>query len=101
MKRMPNLDNATPGYLADELGKAREKKKEYEQLEGFYKSALVARLGDETECEGDEFVAEVTESSRTALSAPLVRASMDQDWIDEHSTTSYFNVVKTKRKAKE
>lgn len=42
--KAPNLDNATPGGLADQLGDVREQIKELEKTEGFLKEALKARM---------------------------------------------------------
>lgn len=44
---MPKLDNATPSFLIDELGKVREQIKHLEKYEGIYKEALQGRIRKE------------------------------------------------------
>lgn len=42
-KNPPNLENATPEWLVDELGRIRRIMSRVKKLEGFYKEALKAR----------------------------------------------------------
>jgi hypothetical protein len=50
-RTVPNLDNATPASIIDELGGVRVEKKRLEFLEGIYKQALEARV-TETQLKG-------------------------------------------------
>lgn len=44
---IPNLENATPGYLVDEITKIRVEQSRLTFLEGVYKEALKARITPE------------------------------------------------------
>lgn len=59
---MPKLDNATPSFLIDELGKVREQIKHLEKYEGIYKEALMGRIRKE-EKEAAEAKAKAAESN--------------------------------------
>lgn len=43
---IPNLENATPGFLVDEIAKIRTEQSRLKFLEGVYKQALQARITD-------------------------------------------------------
>jgi len=59
---MPDLSNATPSFLIDEIGTQRVIKTAAEKLEKFYKTALYARMGDdETTVEGEKFAGLIEE----------------------------------------
>jgi len=53
--KIPDLSNATPGFLIDEIGKLREEQKRIKFLEGFYKQALEARAS-KAQLNGTEFI---------------------------------------------
>jgi hypothetical protein len=93
-------EQATPAYLVDALGKAREDKAEAEKRENFYKEALKGRLADgEKAVAGDLFRADVTQQERTTLSTTKVEAEIgveecrNRGWYQ----TSSFPVIRTKR----
>src|SRR4051812_23850724 len=44
---IPNLENATPGFLVDEIAKIRVEQSRLKFLEGVYKQALQARITPE------------------------------------------------------
>jgi len=44
---IPNLENATPGFLVDEIAKIRVESSRLKFLEGVYKQALMARITPE------------------------------------------------------
>lgn len=52
---MPNLENATPAFLIDEIGRLRAEQARAKKLEGVYKQALEARWTDE-QSKGEEFI---------------------------------------------
>jgi len=54
-KTIPNLENATPGFLVDELGKIRAEASRLKFLEGIYKQALEARCTP-TQLNGTKFI---------------------------------------------
>lgn len=73
----PDLANATPEFLLDELGQTREVKKASEGHEAFLKTALLARLEDgETAIEGELFDGTISEGGSTRLNAGLLEDFM-------------------------
>lgn len=95
-------DNTTPEHIVDELGLARELKKEGERRENFYKEALKGRTDDfenEIAFEGDQFECEVIFSERTGISGPLVEEDLGQEECRERGyyKTSSVTTIKTKR----
>ena len=92
-------ENATPEHIVDELGLARELKKEAERREGFYKEALKGRMGDEKEFTGDHFECEIIDSERCGISGPLVEADLGVSECQERGyyKTTPVRTVKTKR----
>lgn len=92
-------ENATPEHIVDELGLARELKKEAERREGFYKEALKGRMGDEKEFSGDQFECEVISVERCAISGPLVEEDLGVLACQERGyyKTSEYQTIKTKR----
>lgn len=54
-KSIPNLENATPGFLVDEIGRIRVETARLKFLDGVYKQALEARLSPE-ELSGDKLI---------------------------------------------
>lgn len=93
-----NLANATPEFLSDELGEIREVLKEGKKQEGFIKAALKARMDEGMDLvEGDYFRTTIDESVRNGLDTPKIKASMSQEWIDEHSKTTEVTTVRSKR----
>jgi hypothetical protein len=95
--KMPDLSNATPTFLVDELGKLREQASDLKKLEGVYKQALMARLNGKQVVEGEEFVAMISSEKRTSLDTSKIKEEMDDDWVQEHSRTTEFKKISTKR----
>lgn len=100
---MPTLGpNTTPEYLVDELGKARAHKKHWEAAEEFYKESLKGRTSKErakgkTSFQGDLFLANFEEKSRTGLDTTAIKDEMGEDWVKEHSATTDYTQITTKR----
>lgn len=98
--KMPNLDNATPGFLVDELGAVREQIKDLQKHEGYFKEALKARLEPgQTTVDGEVFSALIEEVEQVRLDTPLIRKDMDEEWLDEHSKLVEFIMIKTARRS--
>ncbi len=51
-KTVPNLENATPGFLLDEIARMRVEAARLKFLDGVYKQALDARITDEQKLNG-------------------------------------------------
>lgn len=97
--KVPNLANATPEFLADEIGKLAEARKENEKMEKLYKEALKARcknLGIDF-VQGEEFEVSITKSDRTALDTTAVKAEMGDDWWAERCKISEVTTVRSGR----
>jgi len=54
-KTIPNLENATPGFLVDEIERLRLEQARAKYLEGIYKQALDARVTPEQKA-GTQFI---------------------------------------------
>jgi hypothetical protein len=98
-KKMPNLDNATPGFIVDELGSVREEIKNLVKFEGYYKEALKARLepGQAT-VDGETFSALIVDTEQVRLDTARIKEDMDEVWLDEHSKLIEFITIKTARR---
>ncbi len=96
---IPNLDNATPEFLIDEIERVRDEQKPLKKLEGIYKEALKARLPEnQNAVEGEFYAGIISEEERTGLDTAKIRKDMDDDWIQEHSTTSTYAKISTVKK---
>lgn len=95
---IPNLANATPEFLTDELGEVRAQIKKLEKLKDLYSEALQgrARLLGQTKFIGDKYTSEIVQMSRTGLDTAKVKESMDEDWVAEHSKTTEYSQVNVK-----
>lgn len=95
---LPNLDNATPEILVDWLGGAREQIKELQQLEGYYKEALKARIAEgQDEIIGEKFAAEIKEISQSRLDSATVKEEMGEEWWEDHCKLIEFQQIRTRR----
>lgn len=98
LKDMPNLSNATPEFLVDELGAVRNQIKELKKREGFFKQALEARLEpDQAEVAGEVYTATITLTVSERLDTASIRDEMSPEWINSHSKVSEYNTIRTKR----
>ncbi len=95
--RMPDLSNATPTFLVDELGGVREQIKELQKLEGFYKEALQARSGGKTTIEGETFVALLTDQTQQRIDTKGLKEEFGEEWYQDHTKTIEFKKIQTTR----
>ncbi len=95
--KMPDLRNATPMYITDELGAIRDQQKGLKKLEGYFKDALLARVSAGSVTEGENYTAQVSSESRTTLDTKGIREEMGPDWCSERSQTTDFIKVSTKK----
>jgi hypothetical protein len=98
--RVPNLDNATPGMLIDEIGVVREQMSSLKKTEGFLKQALTARLEEgQTIVEGDNTHDGLIENTvQERLDTPKIREDMDDEWIRDHTKVLEYKTIRTTRK---
>ncbi len=97
--RMPNLDNATPMSLVDDLGETREKISALKKLEGIYKEALKARLdeGQET-VEGDKFNALIEQVTQSRLDTDQVKLRLQPEILETCYKEITFITIRTSRR---
>lgn len=94
-QELPNLANATPSFLIDEMGKLRAEIKKLQQLEGYYKEGLKARWPeDETSLDGETYSCNKENVVQFRLNTEMIRADMDEDWIRDHSKTLSYSQFK-------
>jgi len=98
---MPNLSNATPEFIVDELGRVREQLKELKTLEGFYKQGLMARRADgQNVISGQYFDCSITLELQVRISADKVREYFknDPDTLSSLQDDIEMQVIRTPRK---
>jgi len=80
-KTIPNLENATPGFLVDEIEKLRVEQARCKYLEGIYKQALEARVTPEQKS-----------GAQTILGAASIGTyrMQTQERIDTEAVKEYF-----------
>ncbi len=101
--KIPNLANATPGFLADELGKTRESMKALMRYEGICKEGLKGRAqtptkGDPIEVQGRNFTATISEVSQSRIDTEKLKKTYGEDWYNEHCKEITFQKVSTSRR---
>ena len=90
--------NITPEMLVDELGEAKEKKAYWEKAEAFYKEAMKARADGARSIIGENFIATISEQSRTTLNSDAVRKILTDKEVAECEQTATFDQVNVKRR---
>lgn len=96
---MPNLDNATPGSLVDDLGATRVESAKLKKREGFLKQALFARLDEgQTLVEGEKFNAMIQDVVQERLDTEKIRASETDEWLEDHTKVVEFKQIRTAKK---
>ena len=94
-------DNVTPEYLADELGLAKEHRKYWDKVEGFYKEALTgrtAKLRPKTKTfTGDEFQAVFSDRSKTFYDMEAIRTEMGDKWLAKFERTTEYVQIDAKK----
>lgn len=109
-REVPNLENATPGGLIDQLGDIRKDLKELKYLEGIYRGALDARCTEEqlkglVSIGGENWIGAYKEVEQERISADLVREVLKSqpDVLAKVITVTSFkqlNVMKAPEKPK-
>ena len=93
---LPNLDNATPSFLADELGTLRAQLKVLKQKEGIIRDALVARMQpSQTVAEGENYTAQLTHSEQRRLDTQTVRQLLTAEQLEECTKVVAITQVRT------
>jgi hypothetical protein len=98
---LPNLDNATPGFIVDELGRIREEMSRLKTLEGYYKQALQGRRADgQNAISGTLFDALISEETQIRVSSDKVRNyfAADAEGLASVCDEISFQVIRTTRK---
>lgn len=98
--KTPKLgDNVTPEMLVDDFGKHNEKRKVEEKAEGFYKTAIKARLEEgETVVNGEEFICIIEDCTRTTLDTKAIEEDMGAEWCEKYRKTTEYSKMTVKRK---
>ncbi len=92
---LPNLDNATPSFLVDELGSIRAEQKELKKREGYIKAALKARIKPgEYSIEGEKYTAEIIEQAQMRIDTDGVKTEMGSQWWEDHCKLVEFQQIK-------
>jgi hypothetical protein len=75
-RELPNLENATPAFLLDQIAIHREAQKEGKFWEGFYRNAFDARIAEgQTSIESDNNVGEIVEVDQERIDTDKVKSS--------------------------
>jgi hypothetical protein len=94
----PNLGNATPMSLTDEIGFLRRWESFIEKQKKFLEAALKARLDDKTTCEGEFWSVEVIKATQTRVSADLARERLSPQILASIQNQVTMNMMKFTRK---
>jgi hypothetical protein len=83
-KIIPNLENATPSFLVDEIAKLRLEANRIKFLDGIYKNALRARASEQQlngneQIEGTEFIGSYENVTQERIDSDAVRAHFAND----------------------
>jgi hypothetical protein len=83
-KTVPNLENATPSFLIDEIGRMRVEAARLQFLDGIYKSALKARVTDlqlngGSFIKGEKFVGDYEQKTQERVDTAAVREHFKND----------------------
>jgi hypothetical protein len=100
----PNLANATPQFLVDEMGKLSIAENYAKKMRKFYKEALFARVGIDASAEvapqqhtGERYIASVQQSNTRRLNQQLLQEKYPEIFeeckTDSRVTTTRFSGV--------
>lgn len=91
----PDLANATPEFLVDEMGKLSVAMNHAKKMREFYKTALFAKLNIDPKAKleeqfhaGEVFIAKVGQSATTRLNQTRIKETQAPEWIAEMSDTT-------------
>lgn len=95
---IPNLQNATATFLADELGDIRQKSKALDKFEKLIKTVLTTKKdAGAPAVQGERWNQEFQDGSQTRLDLEAVRAEMGEEWCSNHSKTITFITIRSSR----
>lgn len=98
LSRTPNLANATPESLVDDLGWIRDLLKLLGKREGFVKEALKGRWPeDSATIEGDNYSALKEHVTQERIKSDLVREFLNPADLPKVSETLEFDQIRTTR----
>ena len=98
-REIPDLSNATPTFLVDQIGLQRQIQKDAKFLEGIYKQALDARRDKTVDfVEGDTFRGEYTTSPRESVNSGAVRADFPPGTHPQYYQVTEVTMLKTPKK---
>lgn len=98
-RKVPDLSNATPSFLIDEIGKIRDQNKENKFYEGIYRKALDARLAkDQLIVEGDAFIGNFSTSVTERLDLDAVRSILTPEQLKQCTAASDIVTLRIAKK---
>lgn len=107
-RSIPNLENATPEFLVDEIGRIRIEASRLKYLEGIYKQALEARASDGhlnggKLVTGDKFIGHFEVVTQERIDTTSVREYFvnNPEILKELTKVVTFRQLKTQAKAVE
>lgn len=96
---VPELGNATPEGMLEELGRVNEARKALDKVEKILKGRIAAVSGNAKEIDSDNFTYRKGTSERTALNQSLAKEKLGEFGVlEECMTTSEFERVTIKRR---
>lgn len=97
--QIPNLANATPSMLIDEIGPIRVEVSRLTALNKMYTAALKARVASlDSPLAGDTYVMTPTTFMQTRIDVEKVRAVLDEETLAKVQSTSEVTQMRFKRK---
>lgn len=100
-RELPNLDNATVGFLLDQIATQREIQKEAKFLEGVYRQALDSRRDlKANSVESELYVGQYVEAAQERLDSDAIRNSVSHDDLVAKGWLKVIPVVTLKIVAK-
>lgn len=80
---LPNLGNATLGFLIDEIGRMNAEKSRLETLIEYHKSALKPLLGNQKTGKGEKFEVAVTTVVQERIDTAKVRELLSPEQLEQ------------------
>ena len=95
---IPNLSNATPEGLTDQLGKIRQEIKVLEKEKDLLSEALKGRARglEQNGFVGEEYYSEIVEMSRSGLDTDRIKADMGEEWVEQYTKTTTYTQINCK-----
>jgi len=95
--QMPNLANATPSFLVDELGALKRQISDLEKTEAFLKEALKARLKDQRTVVGEQFTMIITTVTQERIDPNKVRELLTPKQLEKVINAVTFDQMRFTR----